>query len=234
MNRLIDRSPRFDSISDIDTDAFDRTTDGPTDGLFTNARSFVRSRVALSHSCIESIASIASIHAGAHLGRYSSYTHTTSIPTILYIHVYYHQSTHTRPRRVDGLARSGLDCVGTAEGDSLMSPDPYTCVSLHARDPRPNACPRGTAGRRASHTRSHGRLGVEHRIDPARGETRARAEARRRSRRRRPQGTCHARTRFKRARERETRDRTRDRSRDRARIEIAPSSPTTTARGDDG
>ena len=66
---------------------------------------------------------------------------------------------------------------------------------MHAR-------PRGTAGRRASHTRSHGRLGVEHRIDPARGETRARAEARRRSRRRRPQGTCHARTRFKRARAR--------------------------------
>ena len=128
--------------------------------------------------------------------------------------------------------RSGLDCVGTAEGDSLMSPDPYTCVSLHARD---HACTRGTAGRRASHTRSHGRLGVEHRIDPARGETRARAEARRRSRRRRPQGTSYARTRFKRARAREPDSRsTRDRSRDRARIEIARSSPTTTARGDDG
>ena len=84
----------------------------------------------------------------------------------------------------------------------MMSPDPYPCVSLHARDPRPNACPRGTAGRRASHTRSHGRLGVEHRIDPARGETRARAEARRRSRRRRPQGTSYARTRSTHARAR--------------------------------
>ena len=77
----------------------------------------------------------------------------------------------------------------------------------HDRDPGANGNERATRGTnewRASHTRSHGRLGVEHRIDPARGETRARAEARRRSRRRRPQGTC---TRTIQKRARETRDR---------------------------
>ena len=76
-------------------------------------------------------------------------------------------------------------------------------------------------GRRASHTRSHGRLGVEHRIDPARGETRARAEARRLSRRRRPKGTFY--TMYKRAHARARSSRSIARSN---RIE-SRSSPTT-------
>ena len=88
---------------------------------------------------------------------------------------------------------SGLDCVVTW-GDSLMSPDPYHAYT--PTRPRPRARNRNdvnecvTSGT-TSHTRSHGCLGVEHRIDPARGETRARAEARRHSRRRRPKSTLY-------------------------------------------
>jgi hypothetical protein len=87
---------------------------------------------------------------------------------------------------------SGLDCVVTWGGDYLMSPDPYHEYTPTRPRPRArhmndvNECV--TSGT-TSHTRSHGCLGVEHRIDPARGETRARAEARRHSRRRRPKGT---------------------------------------------
>ena len=144
MNRLIDRSPRFDSISDIDTDAFDRTTDGPTDGLFTNARSFVRSRVALSHSCIESIARMNPSHpstrASTSIDSLHIHTLRQSLPYYTYTYTIIDQHIQDLDASTDW-RRSGLDCVGTAEGDSLMSPDPYTCVSLHARDPRPERTP---------------------------------------------------------------------------------------------
>ena len=117
-----------------------RTIDRWTDRWTLHERAIVRSVARRALPFMHRIESIArmnpshpSTRAPTSVDTLHIHTLRQSLPYYTYTYTIIHQHIQDLDASTDW-RRRGLDCVGTAEGDSLMSPDPYTRVSLHARD----------------------------------------------------------------------------------------------------